>query len=490
MNFRWNQSFDYFSISDIRRIILFIPFLTSALYPFWNIYLYFLFNFLIIFSFFFVIYYSISKETIILLSKIKYFFYLFCSFIFSYAFSPIKNLISYEYVNLVSGFLIFFCVLNVEEIEIKWYYFLFFLTLLLFILDSFIDLGISQKGNLNLFAFIFMIFSAIFLSKGKYYYAILFFVAILFTKSIASIFSILMSCVFYAFDNRKNIDWKSNKIMLFIISILFLFLIIFIEPKSVFDRLSWWGSALKMFYERPIFGWGYSSFTHIVSAFSNSELKSIYPHNYFLGILAEGGIFSFIFFVVFVFLSIKKIYTIEKYIIIALLIYSFFDIGLDTVCGWWLFMFYLAYSLRNKSYVFIINDLSRKLIKFILIFTFFFLVYFVYLCYLLFDVDYIIRKSRYLLGINNYSEAVKLAEFGIKKYPSNIDIAINRANIYLSLANKEPNKIINYLKSLEYILLLNPYRRDIYYTLIKNYKNMDQDAVLDVYERMKKHIRS
>ncbi|MCX7641803.1 MAG: O-antigen ligase family protein [Elusimicrobiales bacterium] len=485
-----NREAGYVNVSNISRSIFFIPFLTCVLYPFWNISLYFLFNFFIIFFFIFVIYISIYTKRLILPPQIKYFLYIPTAFIISYIFSPIKNLLYYEYVNLISGFLIFFCVLNVEEIDIKWYYSLFFLTLILFILDNFIDIGISQKGNLNLFAFVFIIFTAILLSKKKYYYAVLFFIAILFTKSIASVFSILISCIVYAFDNRKNIDWKSNKIMLFIISILFLFLIIFVEPESVFDRLSWWGSTLKMFYERPIFGWGYSSFTHIISAFSKAELKSIYPHNYFLGILAEGGIFTFAFFIIFIFLSIKNIYTIERYVIIALLVHSFFDIGPDTTCGWWLFMFYLGYVLKTRSYLFIFNNSYIKIAKTIIVFTFISFIYFLYFWYLLFDVEHIIKKSQNLLNLGDYSKAIEVAELGVRKYPSNIDLAINRANIYLLLASKQPGKLIDYLKSLEYVLLINPYRKDIYNILIENYKNIDQKASIEIYKRMKEYIKS
>lgn len=477
-------------ISRLKNVCLFIPFIFCLVYPFLNVPIYFIFNLAIFISFFIIVYNSMYSKRFILPIYFSYFFYTLFVYLISYAFSPVRDIISAEYINLVSGFLIFLIVLNTENINIKMYYPWFIAILILFVIDSFYDIGISSKGNLNLFAFIFLIFFGILLKEKKYYYGIVFFAAILFTKSQAAILSILFSSILYAYDNRKNIDVKNNKIMIIILIILGIFLVANIELKSIFDRLSWWYSAIKMFLERPFTGWGYSSFTHVVSAFSSLELKTIYPHNYFLGILAEGGIFALVFWILFLFKTVKVSRLPDRYILISLLVHSIFDIGPDTVCGWWLFMFYLALVLKNNSYIFIFTNNYVKIVKVaISLFIILILKYFQF-SYSLFYVEHTIKNSINFISNSNYNAAIDLAEDALKKYPSNIDLASNRAFVYLQASKYDPVFMSDYLKSLEYILLINPYRKDIYNILIGNYQNIDQKLVLDVSKRMRLYIKN
>lgn len=383
----------------------------------------------------------------------------------------------------------FLVVLNTKELEIKFYYPFFVLMLLVFIVDSFYDIGISSRGNLNLFAFVFLIAMGILLRERRYLFAAVFFVAVLFTRSYAAVLSILFSSFWYAYDNRKNIDIKNTKVVIFILLFLLGFLIANIEPSSVLDRLLWWKAAVRIFLERPFIGWGYSSFTHIVSSFLPSGLRTIYTHNYFLTLLAEGGIFAFVFWVLFLYKAITHANSFDKYLLIALVVHSIFDIGPETMCGWWLFMFYLALSCKNNSYIGILPRNYLKATKLAILLFVIVVFKFISFSYSLFYVDRVIKNSVKLISHSNYDEAINLAEEAVKRYPSNIDLASNRAFVYLQGLRYNSSLFPHYLKSLEYILLINPYRRDIYYALMENYKKMDQRLVLELSNRMKQYLK-
>jgi len=61
---------------------------------------------------------------------------------------------------------------------------------------------------------------------------------------------------------------------------------------SSVTRLNYWTSSIKMFFSRPIFGFGPNTFVFIYPAYQQNVLSSTrYAHNYFLEMLAEQGIF-------------------------------------------------------------------------------------------------------------------------------------------------------------------------------------------------------
>jgi len=87
----------------------------------------------------------------------------------------------------------------------------------------------------------------------------------------------------------------------------------FIRIKTSFsDRTKFWQGAISMFKEKPFLGWGLSSFETIYPRYQSSAIEyAKYPHNYYLGLLAEtgatGAIFFYIFIISLIYLGFKSI---------------------------------------------------------------------------------------------------------------------------------------------------------------------------------------
>jgi len=128
----------------------------------------------------------------------------------------------------------------------------------------------------------------------------------------------------YAFvlllNNKKKINWLNNhkNILLTIIYSLIIISIIlpllvgqiaFGQNQSLYERAVLVKTALTMFGQKPVFGWGLNNF--IVQAknysFGLSDLYIFQPvHNLYLLVMTETGLIGFIFFIVFLTASFFK----------------------------------------------------------------------------------------------------------------------------------------------------------------------------------------
>ena len=118
-----------------------------------------------------------------------------------------------------------------------------------------------------------------------------------------------------------------------------------IEPRSFFDRLGWWRSALGMFADRPALGFGPGSFAYVYPAYHSpgtASVATIYVHNYYLEFLAENGAFAFFFWVWAAALRLKDIKGLKKYALIAALVHSVADFGLAVPANFFIFCYLLS----------------------------------------------------------------------------------------------------------------------------------------------------
>jgi O-antigen ligase len=106
-----------------------------------------------------------------------------------------------------------------------------------------------------------------------------------------------------------------------------------IVDATVNSRIKAYEISLLMFYEKPIFGFGAGGFNSI---YNNSDLgKWIkYPHNNFLELIAETGLFGTILFFIIFIKSVKSLLKSKivelKYFMLLLFIFSFFSKDLST----------------------------------------------------------------------------------------------------------------------------------------------------------------
>ncbi|MEW6012471.1 MAG: O-antigen ligase family protein [Elusimicrobiota bacterium] len=477
------------------KTAVFIPFISLLFYGFINVKVYFLLNSLVFIYFFIYLIKLRSGSCFYLPYGYKYLFSAVFVSLFSFALSPVKGLISMEYINFISGFIIFFIVLNIDE-EIDYRYFYPFLVVMAIsgAYKSFMGKEelISTLKNANTLAFVSILIIGMLAEKKKYYMAIFFAGVLISTKSIAAMLSIMVVSFYYGFKNRKNIDFKNNHIVFSAMIILFLFLLVNIDFKSVTDRISWWKACLDMFFERPIFGFGYSSFTHIISAFMDGGLKSSYAHNYFLESMAENGlIFSFLWFL-FLFISVRKSQGFYKYSLMAALIHSFFDFGMDTLAGWWFFMFFLALSHKKEKLMFRLKEDYRKYRIYLISSSLILIVSWVLYSYKYYRIDkanYEILKLYLQKDFKKASD--KIYEF-MPLYPDNIDLTFRRIEINRSFYDMTGDE--RYLKetakSLEYLLLINPYYRPAYDNLERIYEFIrDDKSLAEIRNRKKTYIK-
>lgn len=467
-----------------------LPFLAVIFYPFWNAKIYFVLNFITIASFIFFVFGLYYDGRIELVEGYKYLIYFFLIYLISFAFSPLRDIISAEYVNFFSGLIIFTLTVNLRHFDFRYYYPFFFSILLIFLIDNFFGLDFSLKGNTNLFSFIFMVIIGMFLENKNYYATIPFFIGILFTKSYSAILAIFLVSIIYLLRNTKMNEFQKDKPVYIFLLVLIFFIIMNIEPKSIYDRLSWWLAAIRIFYDRFLIGWGYSSFSHIFSAYYSGSLKTIYPHNFLLSILTEGGIFALLFFSIFLFKVISKIQGTSKYILFALLFHSFFDIGVDTTCGWWLFMFYLGFCFKKSSYIVFLNNIKPKFFYLIILTLFLLFFNFMKFSYSLIYIENTIEKSLHLLSSLRYTDAIQTINKAIEKYPSSIDLAKTRAFIYSKYYSVNDKAFLHYLSSLEYFLILNPYQKEIYQILSTYYGRIDRKLLEDLERRKRLYIKA
>ncbi len=82
-----------------------------------------------------------------------------------------------------------------------------------------------------------------------------------------------------------------------------------VKPEFHANRLYYWRQALEGFFKRPLFGFGWGTFEIVALRFQKATVGwSDYTHNFYLQILAEGGIFACFSFLGFLGLSLSLIW--------------------------------------------------------------------------------------------------------------------------------------------------------------------------------------
>ncbi len=153
-------------------------------------------------------------------------------------------------------------------------------------------------------------------------------VALVLTFSRASLISFCFGMLFFCLVKRRKLFSNSNIIFLFI----YLFAVVIIcilwggkivdrflhsPPEQLNYRFLLNTAAIKMILSHPFLGVGLNNFTAQLELFSYDKIIPLarYPvHNFYLLIMAETGIFSFVAFILFSLFAVKS--GIESYFII------------------------------------------------------------------------------------------------------------------------------------------------------------------------------
>ncbi len=173
----------------------------------------------------------------------------------------------------------------------------------------------------NFTGLILVVICLFFLSQSKYIYSLLIVPAIALTFSRASFVVLVLGTIYISI--RKNLKISLALLAVLVIAIVF-------SPKpfgegvnlfrtfSIFSRIDSWNVGLKLFAEKPIFGWGYNTLTDI-----NGQRIGI--DNSFIYLLATTGILGFSSFIVLLFRYLKGIKN-QSYLvcIAAILTHSLF----------------------------------------------------------------------------------------------------------------------------------------------------------------------
>lgn len=82
-----------------------------------------------------------------------------------------------------------------------------------------------------------------------------------------------------------------------------------VKPSFQAKRLDYWRQALEGFLARPLFGFGWGTFEIVALRFQNVPAGwSSFTHSFYLQVLTEAGIFAFLSFLTFLFLSLHRIW--------------------------------------------------------------------------------------------------------------------------------------------------------------------------------------
>lgn len=481
---------------DFLKLFSFFPFIAMIFYGFWNIKIYLILNSIVFITFILLLFHIYKKKYFLLTDGYQYFFAAVGVSLLSFSLTPLRNLISAEYINFLSGFIIFFITINIQDNDRDIKYFYPFLLIIVIVSVYNLISGddvIATFRNSNTLAFFSILIIGMLLEKRKYYAAVIFFCVLISTRSIAGMLSVVLVSSYYCFNNRKNIDFKNNKIVLSIVLLLIMFLIFNIDDRSISDRLNWWRSSFDMFRERPLIGWGYSGFTYLISAFSSNGPKSLYAHNYFIETLAEEGIiFSAVWFY-FLFLIIKRSKNFYHYALLSALLQSLFDFGIDTTCGWWFFMYILAESAKKDLLMFRLSNNGKKIISFIAALSSLVFIVWLYFSFKYIDIEKRLKVINELINNKRYDLALAYSEDSIGKNPDNFDIALKRAFVLEEIADVTNDKraYMDLAKSLEYILIINPYYKRAYDKLEKIYEMTgEENLIRDLKYRKKIYIQA
>ena len=206
------------------------------------------------------------------------------------------------------------------------------------------DISASLTNPNALALFTLMLIPMAFLWRDFFLLGALIAVLVL-TRSAAALLAVLAAGGWYAADNFKKVELRKAWPAFAVLAGAAALALWQIEPRSVFDRLLWWRSALKMFADGPLFGFGQGAFAWLYPAYHHPEaagISSVYVHNYFIEFLAENGVLAFACWFWAVFSRVKAMSGLKKYAVIAALVHSVADFGLAVPADFFIFCYLLS----------------------------------------------------------------------------------------------------------------------------------------------------
>mgnify|MGYP000370017829 CR=1 FL=1 len=368
---------------------------------------------------------KINKYQVLIVPKSIFFLLIFAGLCLVSILSYNKYNSEIEFFNWVN-LLLFFCIsLQIENSNVleklfilPLYVFLLILSAVFFCSEVLRLFYLPQHiiFNPNVFAAL----SCMFVFVGMRYYAysanirsriiwllsITFLVLMIcFAKSESALFSLIavaMISIFSFFGKRISILKYFGILLLVILAIL-------TKASESGDRLNWWFTAIRMFLMRPLTGIGVGNFYKYAYQYNMEGLHSLYAHNWYLQLFAEGGVilgFPVIIFFIEVLRQIR-----DKFIFSAILVMllnniveyslSIFSIGL-------VFFFMVGYAFRRRVHVVNLGKF-KSTVSFLVIVAFVLLTYY---NVKLFIANIYLARGEYYLKVGQ-SRSITLHELNL-----------------------------------------------------------------------------
>ena len=413
--------------------------------------------------------------------------------------SPIKNLITGEWLNLAIGFLIVILSGGLSAIEEKKIF--KFIVIAAYIICALAFYEILFKGqfppsstliNPNSLALFSLMIIPLALSIKNYALAGIVFIVLVLTASLAGLMAFAAALLFYLAEVYGK---KSKKFIIsFIVfgAIMIVYAFVGLEFKSITDRLLWWQDGFKIVSDRLVLGFGFGSFSFIYPAYHESVIggiSSIYAHNYFLEFLAENGIVSSVIWFVFLAVSFIKSRRIIKYSILAVLLHSFVDFGLSLPFNFWLFCFILGINNKSPKH----HEHKKSAYG-----KFYALIIF---CLLMTSLNYGYKRLKLngvytdIVEVSNagdFRKSLFLCDKAIKIDKNNSLIYRLKGDLYLKEARKKKNRLLLFEAAafFEEALIYNPYDKAVYKKLVEIYEYArEKKLIKDIKLRRAKYLK-
>ena len=412
--------------------------------------------------------------------------------------SPIRNLITGEWINLVIGFLIIFLSRGLSaRQEEKIFKFIIFSVYIICAIAFYESLFKGQFPpsstllNSNALALFCLLIIPLAIAFKKYALAGTVFIVLILTASLAGFLAFVVVLFFYLAETYGK---KSKKFIIPLICfglIMIIYALVGLDFKSVIDRLIWWRDGFKIIADKSLIGFGFGSFSFIYPAYHESAIggiSSIYAHNYFLEFLAENGIVSSIIWFSCLVISFIKGRAIIKYSILAVLLHSFVDFGLSLPFNFWLFCFILGINNKLSKSDKYEKPIYGKLCALII------------LCVFISSLQYGYKRLK-LKGIyeeiiqasggfppqagqdyiGDFKASLTLLDRAIIIDKNNPLIYKLKGNIYLDAAYKKKDKFLFFeaATAFEESLIYNPYDKVVYKKLLNIYEYVGEKKLIE-----------
>jgi O-antigen ligase len=376
--------------------------------------------------------YRIYKRQTIIIPKTISLLFIFVGLCFTSVFSYNRYNSEIEFFNWASLLLFFYIGLQIEDMNTADKFFIFplyiFLSVLsvIFFCSEVLHLFYLPQHiifNPNVFAALCCMFVFIgmrhYTNSTNMKYRMLWLLSVTFlvliicsTKSESALFSLIAVVIISILPplGKKKSVFKYFAILLLVV------LAILVKIGEINDRLSWWFTAMRIFLSSPLTGIGIGNFYRYAYQYDVGKLHSLYAHNYYLQLFAEGGIVLGLPVVVFFIEVLRQIK--DKFLLSTVLVVllnniveynlSIFSVGL-------MFFFIIGCSFCERKYV--------NLKKFKSVFSFCVVAIFLLLTYYnakLFVADIYLARGEYYLKMGQgrplTSHELNLAEKMFSKH--------------------------------------------------------------------------